>query len=148
MNPISCPRENEVFEAVAAARWPEQTPVDLRSHVSECTICGDLVEVSQALQASYTEARRNVTIPSPGLVWWRAQMRSRREALRTVLRPIRAVEAITAASVAGASLALARKLEITAVSSLILERSLPLFVAIGAAVVLLPVALYFVFSDD
>ena len=148
MKATECVRENEVFEAVVSERWPDHCAEDLKNHVAACPICRDLAEVSQAVQESYSAARRDASVPSAGIVWWRAELRARREAVRTASRPIKIVQAVAGACAVGVSIGLLRRLDFGPLSSIFVERSLPLFIAIGAAIVLLPVALYFVFSDD
>ena len=62
--------------------------------------------IAEALAAEGIDARREAAPPSSAIVWWRAQMRARQEAVRTADRPITIVHALAIASGAGLSLAL------------------------------------------
>lgn len=88
MNPFACPREKEVAESLRLGQWPEGVAADLREHVSGCRVCSDLALVTKAFQGA-----RNVTAPaapmqSPGVLWWRAQLRRRNAAIERVSQPI------------------------------------------------------------
>lgn len=151
MGVIDCGREQDVLDAVASRRWPDRAGDELRAHVAACAICADLAEVAQALQEEHARVWRDARVPAPGLVWWRAEMRARQEAARTAARPILLAQAVAAACAAGLALAL---LSLTApwlrdVDWLVvLQRGLPLAVIVAAWLVVAPVALYLVFSDE
>ena len=51
MNDIECPRETDVLDAVASARWPHRVPRELADHVSACAICTDVVTVADWIAA-------------------------------------------------------------------------------------------------
>ena len=57
--------------------------------------------VAEALAAEASLARTEAAPPSSAIVWWRAQMRARQEAARTVDRPITVVHALAIAAGAG-----------------------------------------------
>jgi hypothetical protein len=101
MNTRECRREQEIFEMVACGRWREACPEELRSHVTECALCADVLEVSLALYEEREAVFANVNVPPPGLVWWRAELRTRHEAMRTVSRPITLVQAFGGACTIG-----------------------------------------------
>jgi hypothetical protein len=88
---IECEFEADVLSSVLQSRWPERTDASLREHVKSCAICSDVAAVAGAI-----ECAREETVPHPlpesGLVWWKSQMRARREALETVARPITAIQ--------------------------------------------------------
>jgi hypothetical protein len=160
-----CPRESEVFEAVALNRVN-----DVRDHVRACAICAEIVEVAGALQSDHTDACRHAQLPSAGTVWWRATIRARAEAARTVAQPITIFQGVAGASAVGLAAALvglawrsfswfdrvddvvsqldARRNEIAAASALVLEHGLPIMLALALCVVVAPFALYVAFSDD
>jgi hypothetical protein len=81
-----CPREHEVLEAVTTGSSPEDAA--LRSHVSACRTCSDAVTLLQTLASERDRLMDQALVPSAGLVWWRAQIRARQEAARTVAQPI------------------------------------------------------------
>jgi hypothetical protein len=101
MSARDCGREQEVYEIVAAGRWHEGCPVELRDHVKQCGLCSDVLEVSLALHEEREASCAGVNVPSAGLVWWRAEIRSRQEAMRKVSRPITLVQAFGGACTIG-----------------------------------------------
>jgi hypothetical protein len=63
--------------------------------------------VAEAIAAEASLARSEAAPPSSAIVWWRAQMRARQEAARTVERPITIVHALAIAAGAGLMLSVA-----------------------------------------
>jgi len=106
MKTVECLREMEVMEIVGCGRWPDQCPEELRIHISACAICKDVLDVALAFHEDRETALRDAQIPSAGLVWWRAELRARQEAVRRVSRPITLVEVFGAAAGAGIGIAL------------------------------------------
>jgi hypothetical protein len=120
----------------------------MRAHVSACGVCGDVVVVARALHEDYASAWQEARVPSAGLVWWRAEMRARHEAMRTAVRPINVVEGLAGACGIAVAAILLSRIDIAALSALILERSLVFSLALGFLLVVAPIALYFVLSDE
>ena len=94
-------------------------------------------------------------MPTPEIVWWRAQMRAREEAARAAARPILLSQALAIAALIGLLVSVAGRLTLARHP---VERSAPaagtalpvLTIAIVAACCLLiaPVAVYFALSRD
>jgi len=146
-----CVRENEIVEAVTSGRWPDACGSDLRNHVRACHICKEVAFVAGALLEEHDIALVEARVPSAGLVWWRAELRARREAAKAAERPLTLVHSLAAASAIGVGAALVGGM-IPYVRELFAAfAGLPeLGLLIGAFVTLLvvaPLALYFVFSD-
>lgn len=159
MTLIECPRESDVLDALASKRWPHRVDRELVDHVASCEICSDVLVVAAAMQEDRDATWREANVPSSGQVWWRAEMRARHEAIRAASRPI------TFAYVAAASIALTlmaivswfawpalhdfvSAIASTQESELSSPVTLPLLVALGALLVVAPVALYLVLSDE
>ena len=106
MNNIECTREQELIEAVQAGRWPDRCSDELRTHAKQCAICADAIEVAVALREDHDAAWVDARVPPPGLVWWRAELRARQEAVRSVSRPLTFMQSLGGACVAGVGLAL------------------------------------------
>jgi hypothetical protein len=160
-----CPREAEVFEAIAFDRIRE-----VRDHLTVCPTCAEIAEVAGALQAEHAAACREAPVPSAGAVWWRATVRARAEAARTVSQPITVLQGIAGACGVGLACALvgvawrslqwferaadlaerfdARRDEIAAASALVLQHGMPIMLALAACFVLAPLALYIALADD
>lgn len=88
-----CPREQHVIDAITTGRWPGRCDPELTRHMASCDGCRDLAEIFGVLTASWEEAREDAHVPAAGTVWWRAQVRARRDAERTATRPITVTQA-------------------------------------------------------
>jgi hypothetical protein len=84
----TCSREGEVMDLLRSGHWPESCDLELRAHVDCCGICRDTVTVQTALQRAAAESRGAARLESPSLLWWRAQLRRRNEALERMNRPV------------------------------------------------------------
>jgi len=158
---FECEYERELIEAVNAERWPDRCDAELRSHAATCEVCQDVVQVAKALQDDADTTSYDVRLPSAGLVWWRAELRARRDAMRTAERPLTLVHAFAGACGVGVLAALLTQLtpwlrqsflhltgiHISDVAVVMLQQPWPLVLTVGVLLVLAPVALYFVFSD-
>jgi len=155
MSRIECIREQEVLDAITAGRWPDRLGEDLSSHVEGCAICADLGLVAQSLSADYQESLKDVRVPSAGLVWWKAELRARQDAVRTVNRPIRWAQYIAAGCGIAAVLFFLRLVNFSVFSGLHLQELigdfLPIpfvYVMLGALAVVISLAAYLVLFDD
>jgi hypothetical protein len=83
-----CVHEQDVLDAAATGRWPNRVDADLRAHVASCAICADLAEIAPLFAADRDAAWQEADVPSASAMWWRAQMRARREAAEKVARPM------------------------------------------------------------
>jgi hypothetical protein len=83
-----CTREKELAEVLARGGWPDGCAPDLRAHAGACRSCGDLVLVTEAFQKARSGAIGAASVPSPGSLWWRAQLRRRTAAVERIGRPI------------------------------------------------------------
>jgi hypothetical protein len=101
-----CPREYEALEAIQAGRWPDGCDAALRAHVAACPSCGELVTLASALLEQRNVAVRDAHLAGSGLVWWRIQMRARREAQRNAARVLAAVQAAAVIAALGVAMAL------------------------------------------
>jgi len=101
MRKPECVREDELLEALQSSRWPETCDSSLREHVASCGSCIDLLTVAAPLLDEHFALMRDANVPSSAIVWWRAQMRSRREAAATASQPISVVFGIAVACAAG-----------------------------------------------
>ncbi len=101
MNPVECQFEAEVLAAVVQSRWPERVDDRLRAHVASCAICSDVAAVASAMDVAVEEMRASADLPDASRVWWRAQLRARREAVEAAGRPITAVQLIAFACAVG-----------------------------------------------
>ena len=91
---VECPREQEVVDVLTTRQWPERCGAELQAHVAACEGCRDLVTIIAPLGDAWLEHRAEAHVPASGMVWWRAQMRARREAARAAARPITVFQAI------------------------------------------------------
>ena len=169
MRKHECPREADLLDALQASRWPESSEPSLRNHVSGCASCTDLLAIVAPLLDEHRLLLQEAAVPSSAIVWWRAQMRSRQEALARAGQPITFVQGITFACAAGL-LATAlgiyvpvfrRSLtwlldragawsgaSLPAIEPLASSIVLAVAAALGLCAIVLPIALYFTFHED
>lgn len=88
MNLYPCSREKELTSALKSGQWPEAGDADLRAHVEACSRCKDLVVVTESLRAARSVSMSAARLEAPGVLWWRAQLRRRKEAVERIGRPV------------------------------------------------------------
>lgn len=88
MNLYSCLWEKELQDALRQGHWPQACDPGLRAHVEGCRECQELVLVTQVLQKAKSAGQQPAPGHSPHLLWWRAQLRRRNEALQRVTEPL------------------------------------------------------------
>lgn len=121
---------------------------DCQCEQPECPLCGPLVALAQQIRDEFERTTHHARVPTPEIVWWRAQMRAREDAVRRAARPILFTQALAVAALIGLLVSLAGRLTLPALSFLELSplsARLPMFyIAIGAAVclVIAPVAVF------
>ena len=152
MSRIECSHESEILDAVASGRWPNRADANLRDHASTCSICSDVARISALYRDDYASALEETHVPSAGLVWWKSELRARREAVRVASRPITLVQWIAGicavGALVGALVGLSGHIDMASLSKFVLEQPLVLWFVLGAVVTLTPIALYFVYSDE
>jgi hypothetical protein len=84
----SCPHEKEVADLLARGHYPQACTPELRTHLDACRSCADLLLVTRAFQAARVQTAAAANLPSPGLLWWRAQLRRRNAAVERIGKPI------------------------------------------------------------
>jgi len=84
----SCSREEELRTLLKQGHWPQASTVDLQAHVAACRSCSETVLVTATFQASRTHTAAVAVLPSPGLLWWRAQLRRRNTNMERIARPL------------------------------------------------------------
>lgn len=100
MRNAECPRERELLDSLLTTGL-DGCPDGLRAHAEACASCGALLEVALPLLDEHAALVRDASVPSAAVVWWRLQMRARREATVRALQPIAVVQAITLACAVG-----------------------------------------------
>jgi hypothetical protein len=165
-----CPQEQAVVNAVLSGSWPDRADSDLVAHAVTCDTCREIAAVSVLLREDAEHSRIEMHIPAAGQIWWRAAVRARLESTHAATRPMTWMHGITGAVVLGALLAaltavwpmlpgLARTARSVAVEYLPspevagalasgLRLSVMAGVMIAAVLIVAPLALYFVLSDD
>jgi hypothetical protein len=90
VNPAACEREREVARAVRSGLWS----AELREHAAGCEACGEAMAVAAFLQSG-----EDPVVPEAGLMWWRLELRARREKHARAMRPLVVAEGVAAALV-------------------------------------------------
>jgi ABC-type Fe3+-siderophore transport system permease subunit len=99
-----CQDESAVAAAARSGQWSDE----LRSHIQACQACAEILLVAQALRRELPGSA-TVPLPAAGQVWWRAQIRARRQDAERAVQPVRLVQTIAAlCAVIGAVLVLLR----------------------------------------
>jgi hypothetical protein len=83
-----CPHEAEVQAILRHGHWPQACDPELREHIETCRTCGEQLLVLHAFHTARAQSMQAARIDHPNLLWWRAQLRRRNEALQRVSRPI------------------------------------------------------------
>lgn len=83
-----CVHEKELAALLALGHYPHACPPELRAHVELCRSCADLILVTRAFQTARAQTAAVANLASPGLLWWRAQLRRRNAAVERIGKPI------------------------------------------------------------
>ena len=146
---------------------------DHDTFVEGCASCAEIAAIAQAFVDDRNGLAREAQVPSSAIVWWRAQMRSRREAVEAAAQPITWVQGLVLACAAGILVAaigffaptFMKALEWTMGTSLPQASfSLPTFgmpeepltnpiivafvAALGVSAIVLPLVLYFTLREE
>jgi len=152
MSRIECKYEADILDAVASGRWPDRLDRELRDHASSCGICSEVAMVSALYRDEYASAMEQAHVPSAGLVWWKSELRARREAVRVASRPITLVAGIAGTCVVAVLVAvlmgLSSQVNLAAVSAFVLSQPMVLWLVLAVILAVTPIALYFVYSDE
>ena len=121
----------------------------------ECQECAEAAVLAKLVREEFELTQHQARVPTPEIVWWRAQMRAREEAERAAARPILLSQALAIAALIGLLVSVAGRLTLPAI---LWSEAVPaagtalpvLTIAIVAACCLLiaPVAVYFALSRD
>jgi hypothetical protein len=100
------------------------------------------------VQQEFELCARQARVPTPEIVWWRAQMRAREEANRVAARPILLTQAIAFAALVGLMVSVAGRITLPMLSWPMLTplpESLPLLliaIVVACWLVIAPLVLY------
>ena len=136
MNLNDCPQEATLLAALASGSLSGE----LACHLESCPICQDARLVWTHLHESDV-AELDAGLPSPGLIWWRAQLSKQRVAARRSVAAIDVMQRIAVAVTIIAVIALAAW-EAPKLS----EVPLPLLAGSAATVILLLASLFVVLT--
>ncbi|MDR3725333.1 MAG: hypothetical protein P4K83_12725 [Terracidiphilus sp.] len=88
MNLGNCTHKEELSRILARGAWPLAASAELQAHVAECRDCSARLRLTLGLRALRSESIAAAPQLPPGLIWWRAQIRRRHEAIERVGRPL------------------------------------------------------------
>lgn len=88
MKPMECQHEMRVIEAARSGLWDDE----LRRHAAECAVCADTLLAARVLRELRASEPQDIKLPDAGLVYWKSQLRARREAAARAAEPIALVE--------------------------------------------------------
>jgi len=165
---LGCDRERELLDAIGAGRWAERCDEELHTHVAGCAGCSDVAAVATALFEDRLTTVHGVAVPRSGLVWWRMQLRARREQERAAARTVSVAHTVALVSAFGVAAAIlgvtlladpgaslpklasairAGALEVSS-PSVFASWSGPLLLALAAWLVLAPVAVWLAVTEE
>ena len=170
MTRLECTHEPAVVNAVLSGQWPRQADETLIAHAMECEVCREVASITTLIHDDSERSRYEVHVPAAGQVWWRAAVRARLDSTQASTRPITWLHAITAAAAVGVLLALIGaawpvvvptlerawammigyfpSAEVATAVANGLRLSAMLGVIAAALLVVAPLALYYVLSDE
>jgi len=96
--------------------------------------------VAEALRADCEALTSRIELPAAGLVWWRATIRARAEAARTVERPIAAAQAVAAACLIALAVG-ALAFTWHTIPDLVVQHAMLAVVAVAICLLVAPVAI-------
>jgi hypothetical protein len=86
MNRRSCKREEQTSAAIVSGL----VDPEIVAHAQGCSACSDILLIGAFLRNESTLAdQERIALPSPELIWRKAQHRATQRAVRLALRPIR-----------------------------------------------------------
>jgi hypothetical protein len=91
MNAQRCSREDELLDALGRS----YIGTELDTHVASCAACTELRTVAGALLDDRSTAIAEAHVPAAGTMWWRMQLRHRREVQTVARRSLLIGQAIT-----------------------------------------------------
>jgi hypothetical protein len=112
------------------------------------------VALEQQIRREFEDTQRQARVPTPEIVWWRAQMRAREDAARAAARPIVFGQALAVAALLGLLVSAVGRLSVPVMTwaGLSWHDAGQPFAAVAVAAVcwliIAPAALYFAFSSD
>ncbi len=163
-----CEREQDVLDAILTGRWPARCDEELRAHLNACALCSDLAAAAVAIVDQRDGAWSQAHVPTAGVVWWRAQLRSREDAARAAGRPVAFIQGVAASVALWLIVSLVRALPVgylsewrtwttsalpswtfTIADLARVTATVPLviFILVAVWLVLAPVAIYFAAAD-
>ena len=119
-----------------------------------CPECGPLVALAEQVRREFEDTQRHAHVPTPEIVWWRAQMRAREDAARAAARPIFFSQALAVAALVGLLVSVVGRLTLPVLSwagwpTAPVDLSMAaLAVAAVCWLIVAPAALYFALSRD
>ena len=86
-----CVYEQRLLAALCSGNLPDE----LHAHAARCAECAEIVAVANVLQREAAEVAI-ASLPDANIIWWRAQLRRQREAIKRASFPIRLVQGLAA----------------------------------------------------
>jgi len=84
----ACPHEKEIAALLERGHWPGASSPETIAHVAACNACRERILLTQAFGRERVAASASARLESPGVLWWRAQLRRRNAAIQRIGRPI------------------------------------------------------------
>lgn len=98
----NCLFENDLENILRSGAGLTAAPAELQAHVASCPACSERLRLAEGFRALRRETMASAPAFSPGLLWWRAQLRRRNEALARMERPLLAAQILSLAALLAA----------------------------------------------
>ena len=95
---LGCSWRDEITAATMRGQWPDGCSEELRAHVKRCRRCAEVVLVTQTLRSAREVSAEGARLEPAGLIWWRAQLRKRRDVMERLNGPMWQVQTIAVGS--------------------------------------------------
>lgn len=79
-----CNFEEKVAEASCSGNWDDA----LLAHIASCSVCEEVALVANYLSESIAASHVSANLPDATLIWSKAQLAARRDAIERAMRPI------------------------------------------------------------
>jgi hypothetical protein len=127
-----CPHEASLLAALAQGSIPDE----LNQHLSSCAVCRDAHLVWTYLHDS-APADSQADLPSPGVIWWRAQLAKKRSAAQRSVVAITVMQtiALAAAMIGVVAIAIWQSPKLLEVPSIVLAGTAAILLVLIASVI-------------
>ena len=117
-----CFEEDRILAALSSGSMADE----LRNHAADCAECTEILALASALRNQARAEAAGTSVPDADIIWWKAQLRHRREAVKRATLPIRLAQGFAALCVVAVAVIGFQLLQFPSWLTPELERAAPL----------------------